>query len=421
MRDTGQTRAKKLLLVAFHFPPQTGSSGLLRSLKFCRNLLAHGWRAIVLTADPGVYERLETDQLSQIPPEIEVIRAFALDTRRHFSVRGRYPGFLALPDRWVSWCLGAVPAGLRAVRREKIDVILTTHPIATAVLIGWILHRITGTPWVVDFRDLMTEDDYPTDAPTRRVYRWIERRAVRDASRIIFTAPSAIEVYLARYPDLSREKCVLIPNGYEEDDFRDLPSGVQQKVRAGSPLRLLHSGLVYPQERNPQPLLRAVSRLKREGAINAQSLQIDFRAPGNEEFYTKLVSDLDVTDVVNLLPPLPYRESLRETAAADALLLLQSAWCSRQIPAKAYEYLRLHKPILALTNHDGDTGRLLEETGGATIVPLEDEAAIYSALPAFLESARAGSHPLPKEDQAQRFSRTRQAADLARYLDELAT
>ena len=189
---------------------RTSSSGLLRSLKFSRNLLNHGWRATVLTVNPHAYERTENTQLSQIPSEVSVIRAFALDTRRHLSIRGRYLGFLALPDRWVSWVLGAVPAGWRAIRHEGIDVIFTTHPIATAILIGWFLHRLTAKPWVVDFRDLMTEEDYPTDPLTRRVYRWIERKAVQHASRLIFTAPSAIEVYLSRYPNLAREKCVFI-------------------------------------------------------------------------------------------------------------------------------------------------------------------------------------------------------------------
>jgi len=417
--NASQSKPKRLLLVAYHFPPQSGSSGLLRSLKFCRNLLSHGWRTTVLTAHERAYERVETSQLREIPPEIQVIRAFAFDTRRHFSVRGRYPGLLALPDRWVSWCLGAVPAGLRAIHREKIDVIFTTYPIATAVLIGWILHRLTGKPWIVDFRDLMTEDDYPTDPLTRRVYRWLERKAVRAASRIIFTAPSAIDVYLRRYPQLAPEKCVLIPNGYEEEDFRDLSQDVPGGKSLNGPIRLLHSGLIYPQERDPQPFLRALARLKREGAIHAPTLQVDLRAPGSEEFYTKLISALDLADFVRLLPPLPYRESLRETAAADALLLLQSAWCSRQIPAKAYEYLRVRKPILALTNNDGDTGRLLEDTGGATIVPLEDEEAIYEALPLFLQRLREHSHSLPNEQQVLRFSRTQQAAHLAKQLDQL--
>jgi glycosyltransferase involved in cell wall biosynthesis len=412
---------RNFLLVAYHFPPQSGSSGLLRSLKFCRNLLSHGWCATVLSTHSRTYERLDTRQCSEIPPQVSVIRSFALDASRHLSIGGRYPRFFALPDRWVSWCLGAIPSGYRAIRKHRIEIIFTTHPIATAILIGWALHRLTDKPWVVDFRDLMTEDDYPTDPLTFRVYRWIERKVIRYAARIIFTAPSAIDAYTARYPQLDRRKCLLIPNGYDEEDFRDLPQNALAEASPGTPLRLLHSGLIYPSERDPRPFFRALSHLKKEGSLDARQVLIELRASGSEDLYSRMISELKIDDIVSLLPPLPYQASLREGAAADALLLLQATSCARQIPAKAYEYLRLRKPILALTNDDGDTARLLRETGGATIVPLDDEDAIVRALPDFLQSLRDGNHALPEDAQVRRFSRHQQAADLARCFDEVAS
>src|SRR5712692_5407272 len=147
---------RKVLIVAFHFPPFAGSSGLLRALKFCRFLPASGWSPVILTVERRAYEKLAEDSISQIPAGVPVVRAFALDTQKHISLRGRYPRWLALPDRWVTWCLGAVPAGLFAIYRRRVDVIFTTFPIATAVLIGLLLHQLTGKPWVVDFRASMT-------------------------------------------------------------------------------------------------------------------------------------------------------------------------------------------------------------------------------------------------------------------------
>ena len=43
-------------------------------------------------------------------------------------------------------------------------MILSTYPTATAVMIGYLLHRLTGKPWIVDFRDSMTEEGYPPEA-----------------------------------------------------------------------------------------------------------------------------------------------------------------------------------------------------------------------------------------------------------------
>jgi glycosyltransferase involved in cell wall biosynthesis len=402
----------RVLVAAYHFPPQAGSSGLLRSLKFCRYLPEFGWKPTVLTIHPRAHEQVNDSQLAEIPADVEVIRAFGLDTRRHLSFRGAYPRALALPDRWISWLLGAVPAGLRAIRKNDIDAIFTTYPIATAVLIGYVLHRLTGKPWIVDFRDSMTEDEYPQDPATRRVYRWIERKAVRHASKLLFTAPGAIRMYRQRYPELTEDRCILMPNGYDEPDFTGIAAQRQPEER----LRLLHSGLIYPWERDPRPFFRALARLKAEGEISAQTLSVELRACGAEDEFRKNVTELGIEDLVHFLPALPYRASLQDAADADALLLLQAACCDHQVPAKAYEYLRLNKPVLALTSASGDTASQLNDAGGATIVDLADENAICDALPRFLQQVRTGSYPLPSVVKSRFYSRRIQAGRLAECL-----
>lgn len=405
---------RKVLLVAYHFPPQMGSSGHLRSLKYCSYLPEHGWTPAVLTVNPRAYEKVDESQLGKIPPHTKVIRTFALDARKHLSLRGRYLQWTALPDRWLSWCLGAVPAGAFHIYQNKTDVILTTFPVGSAVLIGYLLHRITGVPWVADFRDSMTEDDYPRDARVRRALRWLEKKAVRHAARLIFTAPSALKMYLQRYPELQASKCLVIPNGYDENDFRSLAPAVCQS--RGMRVRLQHSGLIYPEERNPIPFFNALAHLKKDGRLDSSWFSVDLRASGNEEHYQKIIAQLGIEDLVRFLPPLPYLQSLQDSNQADVLLLLQAASCDHQIPAKAYEYLRLRKPILALTSHTGDTAALLAECGGATIIDIADEKAIYQALPEMLAAARDGRHPLPRMETVSKYSRQSQARELARCL-----
>src|SRR5262249_4637892 len=160
----------------------------------------------------------------------------------------RYPRWAALPDRYVTWWLGAVPAGLRLIKRLRPQVIWSTFPVATAHLIGLTLHRITGIPWVADFRDSMTEEDYPTDPLQRRAHIWIERRVVAEASRLVFTARSAVAMYRSRYPNLGSERCARIANGYDEKDFEALVSSAAVVRLSDRPLRLIHSGLIYPEE-----------------------------------------------------------------------------------------------------------------------------------------------------------------------------
>lgn len=410
---------RRVLIIAFHFPPFGGGSGLLRILKFCRYLPECGWQPVVLTANPRVYERLESSLLNEIKPEVSVTRAFALDTQTHLSIGGRYPKWMALPDRWVSWVLGAVPAGWNLSRRRRVDLILSTFPITTAVLIGLILHKITNKPWVVDFRDPMTEDNYPLDPTVHKVWRWVEALAIKHASFLIFTSKAAMQDYLRRYPGLESANCRVIPNGYDEEDFQCLSfSGYRQRSES-RPLRLLHAGVIYPDERDPRPFFRALARLKTTGQISGTNLKIDLRASGSEEYYAGLLRELGINDLVHLLPLLPYRESLQVATDVDALLLIQAANCNHQIPAKAYEYLRLRKPILALTSHNGDTAGLLREAGGATILDLSDDQAIYDGLPGFLRALREGSHSLPDTDFVKRYSRRNQTHELAACFAEI--
>ena len=110
---------------------------------------------------------------------------------------------------------------------------------------------------------------------------------------------------------------------------------------------------------------------------------------------------------------------LRECSEADGLLLLQGPSCNHQIPAKLYEYLRLRKPILALTDAQGDTARVLAETGGATVIDLLQEDAIHQGLPSFLESLRLGVHALPDRLATARHARHIQAQALGQCLDTL--
>jgi hypothetical protein len=51
---------------------------------------------------------------------------------------------------------------------------------------------------------------------------------------------------------------------------------------------------------------------------------------------------------------------------------------------------------------------------------LADEELIVSVLPGFIGQMRNGTHPLPDPDKVRHYSRSRQALELARRLNELA-
>src|SRR2546422_3707722 len=125
---------KKVLMVAYHYPPFGGGSGIHRTLKFARYLSEYGWQPIVLTISPHAYPRRENPE-RRLPAGVLTARAFALDTARHLSLRGAYPQWMAVPDRWVTWWPTAGGIGARPIPEHPPDVIWSTYSIPKAHMI----------------------------------------------------------------------------------------------------------------------------------------------------------------------------------------------------------------------------------------------------------------------------------------------
>lgn len=408
---------KRVLMVAYHYPPMRGSSGIQRTLKFSQYLPECGWNPIVLTAHPRAYSSTSNDQAVEISNQVKVHSAFALDTSKHLSFRGMYPRMLALPDRWIWWWLGAVPAGLRLIRKYRPDVIWSTYPIATAHLIGLSLHRLTGIPWVADVRDPMTEIDYPPNPTTRSTYQWIEEKMITHCASVIGTSPGIIDVYKTRFPRISPERFCLIQNGYDEENFSAAEISFACRPPSGERFVLVHSGIIYPCERDPVPLFEALAALLTKGLISPSWFGVKLRATGHDEYLGKLIERYKIGDIVSLAPAVSYREALTEMLSADGLLILQASNCNNQIPAKLYEYLRAKRPIFALTDPQGNTAATLKSVGIDTIAPLDSKNKIMEGLLRFLDLTRRREAPIASLEKILSCSRRSRTKELATVLD----
>ena len=422
----GQRARRRILIVAFHFPPVQGSTGVYRALSFAKHLPSHGWDVTVLTSTLNAYPETRAENLSIIPRDTRVVRAWTLDTQRHLAIAGRYPQILATPDRWQSWIASGVVAGLGVIRSWHPHAILSTYPIPSAHSIGLALHRMSGVPWIADFRDPMLQDTYPHQPILRRAYASIERATFKHANRITVTTPGTAELYVGRYAQRPAQSIHVIANGFDEDMFansvaadaagREAVAPVQGERR---PLQLLHSGLLYPHERNPELFFQAVAELLQEGALGEGEVLFTLRASGNEAAYQKRLAELKLDQVMRLMPAVPYRDALVEMLGSDACLIFQARSCNQQIPAKVYEYLYARKPILGLTDPDGDTGRLLANTGATHIAALEDKAGMKRAIRDFVGALRDGTAPCAPRDVVMQYSRRASSERLAALLDEV--
>ena len=406
-------------MVAFDYPPSRGSSGVQRTLRFSSYLLDYGWRAIVLTVNPRAYPSTSKDLIGDIPNEVVVKRCFTLDAARHLSVKRKYLKIFALPDRWSNWKISAIPNGLYLIKKYKPDFIWSTYPIASAHQIAAVLQKNSDIPWIADFRDPMIQPSHPKDIRTRSIYKKIEKNTVENASKLIFTTPGALKIYKEKYPLEHKDKFSCITNGYDENCFAVAEKSVNVNYKSNNKNTFIHSGVLYPQGRNPLKLFQAISELKKEGGISEDTIEIILRATGHDKFYLKTLSDLNINGIIKLKPPIAYNAAVAEMIQADCLLLIQGAEFNHQIPAKVYEYLRAKKPIIALAEEFSDTAQLLKESGCAFTASLDDKSAIKKILLEYLNSDRATKMKNVSEGFIEKYSRKSKAKELAEILDNL--
>jgi len=401
---------QRVLIIAYHFPPFSGSSGYLRTLKFVKYLPQYDFEPIVLSISTKAYPRIDKSLMAMVPANIRIFRSFGMDARKHLSVKGRYPGFLANPDRWSSWIPVAVLKGIRLVKKYNIDVVFSTYPIPSAHIIAKHISHFTKKPWVADFRDQMWDDYSVLTKRDLLSRKKIEQQTIKNATRIVVATDGIRDLFLKRYRQIvAPEKMHVINNGFDESDFAEIvPSNNQTHF----PLHLIHAGLLEPTDRNPIPFFHAIKLLVEKENLKG-ALRVDLIAPGNYDAYRQKVKELALTDFIHILPSVPYHQALQKMAEADILLLFQGESCNAQIPAKAYEYLRIGKPVFALTPKNGETAKVISENKAGIVVDPNDPKKIADALLEWFRLLRKGEKLInPSPDVAAKYSRKYQTLEL---------
>ncbi len=404
----------KVLLACVYWPP-AGGAGVIRPLKLAAHLVELGLGVHVLAPDDPKW--VHRDPSLESPPGVTVHR-----TRNPGPPAARWldlPGTrgaarlrllarlnarrLSVPDAGVYWSLGSVPAGLRVIAEERIDVVLTTSPPISVNLLGAALKARAGIPWVADLRDSPLSPDRRRHVRGERaVARLVARRA--DA---VVTATRGIAEEMRELDP--RGPVETIENAADFDDFAGL-----RYVR-GDCFRITHTGS-FVGRRDARPFLEALAR----------SEEVVARFVGDFPFADRAhLAKLGLDGRVETTGYLLRAETLAEQRAADALLLLlpDTGRAGRGIlTTKLFEYLAAGRPILAVVQPDSEAAALIEETRAGVVVAPGDVDGIAAALRALAERWREDALPELRLDAAlrARLDRRERAERLADLLRRVA-
>jgi len=409
--------------VTRHFPPG-GGGGVQRPLKFATHLPALGIETHVLAPDlPG---SVTADAELELPTQAWIHRVRYVGPRggraseqllekqgiarvgTQAALLGRK---LLVPDENVPWSTFATPVAIRLVRRQGIDVVLTTSPPPSLHLLGAAVKRTTGAAWVADLRDPLTSNPHRRGDESQlarlkeKTTGGVGKLVASQASAIVAVSDAIAKEMRALEP---KGRLVTIANGCDFDDFAGL------EYRSGKILRITHAGQFHGK-RDPKPFLRALAESGLDDVV--ARFAGDFRAADRE-----YAESLGLGARIELLGEVSRRRSLELQRDSEALLLLipESGGRGRGVlTGKIYEYLAAERPILAAVPPDGAAAKLLRDTGAGVVVPSDDESAIREALLDLHRRWKAGSlngTPLPDEwrRRLSRGERVEELADLLR-------
>ncbi|MDX1529993.1 MAG: glycosyltransferase, partial [Rhodothermales bacterium] len=324
---------------------------------------------------------------------------------------------LFVPDARVGWVPFAVWQGRRVIAEEGIDAVLTSGPPHSVHLTGGLLQRLTGRPWIADFRDPWTDLAYyaalPQSAPTRALERALERAVLRRADRVVTVSPAWRDLLRAKVERPDRAFRV-IQNGFDPEDFGPPPEPSTDQFT------VVHVGSLYGS-RSPEALWEALSQLRHEGATPRLRLRLVGRV-GAEVLAALTAQGLE--PITEHVPYRPHREAVEEMQRATVLLLIMEPSRHERglITGKLYEYLAAARPVLGIGDPEGDATAILEGTGAGVVFARDDRAAIIAYFRTRYAEWEQGRLPAGATTEAAApYSRRVQAGQLADLAQELTT
>jgi glycosyltransferase involved in cell wall biosynthesis len=356
------------------------------------------------------------------------IGKLAFDATPRDRLDTKINNFLFIPDNRIGWLpFASLAMLLRKCRAEKIDMIFSTSPPFSVQLVGLAAKLIFRRPWVVDLRDLWTLHPH-TKPPTkihRGISRWIERRVLRTADKILNVSESQSEDLMKTYPDIDPDKFQVITNGYDSDDFKTSDVvAVKKGFSLGHVGTLrLHSG------RTPYHLLRALADLKRESPEKVNDMSV-FLVGSMDRPVKAFVEDFahkfDLEDTIHRIDFVSHRDAIGFLKSFSVLLFLtvrstKGGGSTRgSVSGKLYEYLATGRPILALTE-EGPVRDFIQRTGCAIVADHDDTAAVKEKILDCYDRFKEGRlHVEPNWGLISKFERERLTEQLSDILNDLS-
>lgn len=422
---------RKVLVIAYYFPP-LGLSGVQRVLKFVKYLPEFGWKPIVLTAAPKKYYAYDDTLLEDIDNEkIIVYRTGKLPDNTSELKPRRFPSYflqkagrawlqtIYQPDSKIRWKKEALRLADRIFKEHRIDVVLATAPPFTDFLIAREIYNKYHIPYLIDYRDEWIDNPFHFYAtPFHKLYSIkLEREVMQSAQKAIVLTRSAKERLLLRHRFVSHNDVIIIPHGYDSDDFARIincPSDSENFIDyCPNPEKftITHSGL-FQDNRTPRYFLQALSQFLSKNKEAREHIEARFIGLMRKN-HLKFVKKYNLEDVVKITGYLNHSQTIAQLLSSDVFWLMLDD--NVRTPGKLYEYFGAKKTML-ICAPQGTVRQIALESKAAISSDPKDVDGIEKALTDIYRLWKSRTLPVPSDGFVSRFNRKTLTEELAREL-----
>jgi glycosyltransferase involved in cell wall biosynthesis len=400
---------KKILIISFHFPPSTLVGA--KRFAFLSQILHKKYKVNVLTINEKYMSPKDlTINFGGILHRTAMYPSFNPIERKMLKriFNSIWKRYLCAIDPYIGWILPAMLKGLKIVKRRGIDLIISTGPPFTTMVIGFLLSKMTSTNLILDYRDPWTNKIGGIQNIIRlKIMERLERMIVKHASALIFCSPAMKEDFVERFGEDTEKIYHVITNGfYNKDNIQGLSLGKFQK-------NVIYAGNFYG-ERKIKLLANAIIHAMDKGIITKENFCLHIFGKICREDKLAIIG-YGLQDLVKEYPQVSYEKSIKYLEGAAILFLLSGSDMKYSIPYKFFDYLSVKRPILGVAPENSAVERIMSEIDCGRMAIINNEESILSNFCAMLREGNIHTY-----EGAEQYTWGKIAKRYSKVIDEVA-
>ena len=402
--------SKRILYFAYFFPP-LGGPAVQRSCKTIKYLSQKDFKVDVVTIKNILYHSYDEAMADECSCE-NIYRTASLDPmflmakkknnkdlyfNTSSSLKTKIKSLFPIDEK-IGWLPFAVYQGVKLCKKNNYKTIIVTIGPNSVALIGYLVSKIAKIPLIIDYRDHWNLNPYKQKHFGDKFESYLEKKILKHA-KFITGISNVWKDEICKNYKIPNEKVEVIYNGWDEDDYQDVTSEIEDNKFIFS-----YIGNFYSL-RTPKYFIQAIEELYESDKFPPN---IEFRFIGN--YFIREMEAFKNSEVFHLLkiiPQVSHKDAVKYQINSDVLMLfIASASGSGVITGKLFEYLRTQKTILAMIPEISEAKTILKEAGHNYFSTMEDVEMIKKNIMEIIHSDNQ-EYKIPndykRENQVQRL------------------